>query len=49
MSKNSGLGRKRIGSMSNKGMGKCPVGAPGEQCGNAKKVSKGITIKTKQT
>lgn len=41
MSKNGGLGSKRIGSMTSRGMGKCDAGSRAEQCGNARKVSKG--------
>ena len=41
MSKNGGMGSKRIGSMTSKGMGKCSAGSPAEQCGNANEVSKG--------
>ena len=41
MSKNGGIGSKRIGSMTSKGMGKCSADSPAEQCGNAYKVSKG--------
>lgn len=41
MSKGSGMGRKRIGSLSNKGMDKCDAGSHGKQCGRAKSVSKG--------
>lgn len=41
MSKESGMGSKRIGSMTSRGMGKCSAGSPAEQCGNAKRVSKG--------
>lgn len=41
MSKNGGMGSKRIGSMTSKGMGKCSAGTPAEQCGNAHEVSKG--------
>lgn len=34
MSKKGGLGSKRIGSMTSKGMGKCSAGSKAEQCGN---------------
>lgn len=41
MSKGSGMGRKRIGSLSNKGMDRCDATSHGKQCGRAKEVSKG--------
>ena len=41
MSKNSGMGSKRIGSMTSKGMGKCDAGTRAEQCGNERVVKKG--------
>lgn len=47
MSKNTGMGRKRIGSMSNKGMDKCDATSNGKQCGRQKKVSKGEHLKSK--
>lgn len=47
MSKNTGLGRKRIGSMSNKGMDKCDATSDGKQCGRQKKVSKGEHLHAK--
>lgn len=47
MSKNTGIGRKRIGSMSNKGMDKCDTTSHGKQCGRQKTVSKGEHLKTK--
>lgn len=40
MSKNGGMGSKRIGSMTSKGMGKCEAGTHAEQCGNSRKVLK---------
>src|SRR5574344_1338347 len=39
MSKNSGMGRKRIDNKDSKGLGKCIVGSRAEQCGNAKNVN----------
>lgn len=41
MSKNSGMGRKRIDNRDSKGLGKCTLGGHAEQCGNAKKITKG--------
>lgn len=44
MSKNTGMGRKRVAQKINKGMDKCETS--GKQCGRAKKVSKGEHLKT---
>jgi hypothetical protein len=41
MSKGSGMGRKRIGALSNKGMDKCDVGSHSKQCGRPKEITKG--------
>jgi len=41
MSKNTGMGRKRIAQKINKGMDKCDASSHGKQCGRAKNVSKG--------
>jgi len=41
MSKNGGLGSKRIGSMTSKGMGKCEANSRAEQCGNGRGLTKG--------
>lgn len=41
MSKNTGMGRKRMGQKANKGMDRCDAGAHGKQCGRPKEVSKG--------
>lgn len=47
MSKEGGMGRKRIGARMNKGMDKCDVTSHGKQCGRPKDVSKGKHFKTK--
>lgn len=47
MSKEGGMGRKRIGQKINKGMDKCDTQAHGKQCGKAKKVSKGEHLNPK--
>jgi len=41
MSKNGGLGRKRIDNKDSKGLGKCPPNSRGEQCGNGRGLGKG--------
>lgn len=41
MSKNTGMGRKRIGSKLEKGIDRCDVHSHSKQCGRALKVSKG--------
>lgn len=41
MSKNTGMGRKRIGSKMEKGIDRCDVGSHGKQCGRQKEVTKG--------
>jgi len=41
MSKNGGLGRKRIDNKDSKGLGKCPPNSRGEQCGNGRGLTKG--------
>lgn len=46
MSKNTGLGRKRIGSKS-EGMDKCNSASHSKQCGRQKKVSKGEHLQIK--
>lgn len=47
MSKNTGMGRKRMGTKLGKGMDKCDVGSHGKQCGRPQKVSKGGHLNTK--
>lgn len=47
MSKNTGMGRKRIATKLNKGMDKCNASSPGKQCGRIKNVSKGEHLQTK--
>lgn len=47
MSKGSGMGRKRIGSMSNKIIDKCGDESRSKQCGRQKKVSKGEHLGSK--
>lgn len=41
MSKNSGMGSKRIGARLNKGMDKCDVSSHGKQCGRIRQITKG--------
>jgi len=41
MSKNTGIGRKRIGSKMEKGIDRCDVSSHGKQCGRPTKVTKG--------
>ena len=48
MSKNTGMGRKRITQKISKGMDKCDVASHSKQCGNAKEVSKGKFFHTKK-
>lgn len=40
MSKNSGMGRKRIDNKDSKGLGKCLAGSRAEQCGNGRGINK---------
>lgn len=47
MSKGSGMGRKRIGSMADKIVDKCGDDSRSKQCGRQKKVSKGEHLHTK--
>ncbi len=47
MSKNTGMGRKRIASKANKGMDKCAAVSHSKQCGRVKIVSKGEHLKIK--
>lgn len=47
MSKNTGMGRKRVAQKSNKGMDKCDLASHSKQCGRQKKVSKGEHLQTK--
>lgn len=47
MSKNTGMGRKRIGSNASKIVDKCGEGSRSKQCGRQKKVSKGEHLQTK--
>lgn len=49
MSKNTGMGRKRIGAQINKGMDHCDAPSHGKQCGRPKEVSKGQHLKVRQT
>ena len=46
MSKNTGMGRKRIAQKLNKGMDKCDFSSHGKQCGRPKEVSKGEHLKS---
>lgn len=46
MSKNTGMGRKRIGSKS-ESIDKCNIASHSKQCGRPKKVSKGEHLQTK--
>lgn len=48
MSRESGMGRKRIGARINKGMDKCDASSHTKQCGRPKKVSKGEHLKIEQ-
>jgi len=41
MSKNGGMGSKRIGSMTSRGMGHCEAESRAEQCGNGRCLGKG--------
>lgn len=41
MSKNTGMGRKRVAQKLNKGMDKCDSASHSKQCGRIKEVSKG--------
>ncbi len=41
MSKESGMGSKRIGSMTSRGMGHCEANSRAEQCGNGRGLNKG--------
>ncbi len=47
MSKNTGIGRKRITEKISDGLDKCDVAAHSKQCGRAKKVTKGQHFKQK--
>lgn len=48
MSKNTGMGRKRVGSKMEKGIDRCDISSHSKQCGQGKKISKGehFQIKT---
>ena len=46
MSKNTGMGRKRVAQKLNKGMDKCDSTSRSKQCGSQKKVSKGEHLKS---
>ncbi|MFA7658614.1 MAG: hypothetical protein WCY19_04210 [Candidatus Gastranaerophilaceae bacterium] len=41
MSKNTGMGRKRIAQKINKGMDKCDASSHSKQCGRLKEITKG--------
>lgn len=41
MSKNTGMGRKKIAQKQNKGMDQCDVASHSKQCGRPQKVTKG--------
>lgn len=47
MSKNTGMGRKRMGAKLGKGMDKCDTISHGKQCGRPKNVSKGEHFSSK--
>lgn len=47
MSKNTGMGRKRVGSKMEKGIDRCNVNSHSKQCGRPTKISKGEHFNTK--